>query len=40
MFDEHYMKKIREKLKIGETSIVHCRGGVGRAGLFACCLLV
>ncbi|CAO3683082.1 unnamed protein product [Umbelopsis vinacea] len=29
-----------EKMKRGENVLTHCRGGVGRAGLFACCWLL
>ena len=29
-----------ERLNKKEVSIVHCRGGIGRAGLFSCSLIL
>jgi len=34
------IERILAKLKEGEVMIIHCRGGVGRAGLIASCLLL
>ncbi|KAI8583155.1 hypothetical protein K450DRAFT_224472 [Umbelopsis ramanniana AG] len=31
---------VSEKMSRGENVLTHCRGGVGRAGLFACCWLL
>lgn len=32
--------EIRDRLQRGETVVVHCRGGMGRTGMVAACLLV
>ncbi|KXX65676.1 cyclin-dependent kinase inhibitor 3 family protein [Marichromatium gracile] len=32
--------EIRQRLRDGEAVLVHCRGGLGRAGMIAACLLV
>lgn len=29
-----------EDIKSGKNVSIHCRGGVGRTGIFACCLLI
>ncbi|RUS35002.1 protein-tyrosine phosphatase-like protein [Jimgerdemannia flammicorona] len=29
--------EVSERMKTGQNVLAHCRGGVGRAGLFACC---
>ncbi|KAI9306438.1 protein-tyrosine phosphatase-like protein [Cunninghamella echinulata] len=34
------VNKVNEKIYRGENVLTHCRGGVGRAGLFACCWLI
>ncbi|KAI8068196.1 protein-tyrosine phosphatase-like protein [Gongronella butleri] len=31
---------VNGKIRRGENVLTHCRGGVGRAGLFACCWLI
>jgi len=31
---------IADKIQTGETTICHCRGGIGRAGMTACCLIL
>lgn len=37
VLDEHLNKLIRTYTLNGVPILVHCRGGVGRAGLVACC---
>ncbi|CAO3631870.1 unnamed protein product [Cunninghamella blakesleeana] len=34
------VNKVNERIFQGENVLTHCRGGVGRAGLFACCWLI
>ena len=34
------VNQIRARLSIGEHIVVHCRGGLGRAGTVAACILV
>lgn len=35
-----FLDEVMEQLLDGQTVVVHCRGGLGRAGLTAACLLV
>ncbi|SAL95170.1 hypothetical protein [Absidia glauca] len=37
---DHVMEVVNRKIWNGENVLTHCRGGVGRAGLFACCWLL
>lgn len=34
------VKQIDERLMSGKNILIHCRGGIGRAGVIACCLLL
>ncbi|KAF7731014.1 hypothetical protein EC973_001060 [Apophysomyces ossiformis] len=34
------VQMVDDKIRQGENVLTHCRGGVGRAGLFACCWLL
>lgn len=38
-FDSELIEGIVSRLNQGKSIIVHCRGGIGRAGLVACCVL-
>lgn len=38
--DEHLSKVISQYTIRGVPILVHCRGGVGRAGLMACCWML
>ena len=37
-FHEEVVLKVDAALSSGQNVIAHCRGGVGRAGLLACCV--
>ncbi|ORX51608.1 phosphatases II [Hesseltinella vesiculosa] len=37
---EAAVQMTNDKIRLGENVLTHCRGGVGRAGLFACCWLI
>ncbi|KAJ3125942.1 hypothetical protein HK098_008022 [Nowakowskiella sp. JEL0407] len=37
---EEVLKIIEQKLRSGSNVLCHCRGGIGRAGLIACCYLL
>lgn len=39
-FHDKVIIPITKKIYRGENVIVHCRGGIGRAGLVACCFLL
>jgi ADP-ribosyl-[dinitrogen reductase] hydrolase len=42
-FEEHWparSKRLRQRLDAGENIVVHCRGGLGRAGMISARLLV
>lgn len=39
-FDTELIEKLRTLVEANESVVVHCRGGIGRAGLVACCLLL
>ena len=39
-FDKFLSSSVCSKLEAGKCVVVHCRGGIGRAGLVACCLLL
>jgi len=42
-FEEHwaaYSERLRQRLSAGENILVHCRGGLGRAGMVSARLLV
>ncbi len=36
----HLVREVLASVRRGETVVVHCRGGLGRAGTFAACSLV
>ena len=38
-FDVEVIQKILKAMKDGKNVLVHCRGGIGRAGLVACCIV-
>lgn len=40
LFDTHLRRLINTYTLNGRRTLVHCRGGVGRAGLVACCWMV
>ena len=40
LLDEHLSKVIETYTLRGSAVLVHCRGGVGRAGIIACCWLL
>jgi protein-tyrosine phosphatase len=37
---EAFVQDIVQRLKQGKNIVVHCRGGLGRTGTFAACVLV
>lgn len=39
-FHEKIIKKIQNEIENGRFILCHCRGGIGRAGLVACCWLL
>jgi protein-tyrosine phosphatase len=39
-FERQVMQPLLSKTQAGQNVICHCRGGVGRAGLVACCWLM
>ena len=39
-FDQTVIDAIVERVNDGQNVICHCRGGIGRAGLVACCWLL
>lgn len=40
ILDSHLTKLIESYTLRGDTILVHCRGGVGRAGIIACCWML
>lgn len=38
--DEQLLKLVHRYTLLGSSILVHCRGGVGRAGVFACCWML
>lgn len=40
LFDKHLTRLIKTYTLNGQHTLVHCRGGVGRAGLVACCWML
>ena len=39
-FDQLILDKIKSNIENGKRVIAHCRGGIGRAGTLACCMLL
>ena len=40
IFHNGIIKKIIEELSLEHNVLIHCRGGIGRAGTIACCLIL
>ena len=39
-FRKGVLKEIVNELNLGHNLLIHCRGGIGRAGTIACCVLL